>query len=82
MLCEKDIFVAAVKTVSYAQPVASLTGKLRKKKGAGVARASARRWCSARHNSAAHRLKNSFTARTRFYCAAVPLKWYGENRST
>ncbi|HAK35108.1 MAG TPA: hypothetical protein DCM44_10840 [Pantoea sp.] len=82
MLCEKGIFSSAVKTVSYAQPVASLAGKLRLKNAADDARAPARLWCSARHNSAAERLKNSFTARARFCRAAVPLKWYGENRST
>ncbi|MDU7837559.1 MAG: hypothetical protein E7J63_04475 [Pantoea sp.] len=82
MLCEKGIFPTAVKTVSYAQPVASLTGKLRLKNAADDARASARLWCSARHNGAAERLKNAFTARVRFCRAAAPLKWYGETRST
>jgi len=82
MLCEKNIFPSGVKTVSYAQPVASLAGKLRLKKAANDARAPARLWCSARHNSAAVRLKNSFTAGARFCRAAAPLKWYGENSST
>jgi len=38
MLCEKGIFSSAVKTVSYAQPVASLAGKLRLKNAADEAR--------------------------------------------